>query len=518
MSGDKPPLVNPDEIPFTDLAPEYLETVARNVKDDGGNIADSGNTIRSTWQGLGEVYSAPESGQLLSAVDRVAELGDDISDALTSVADALVTFAEEGGKAKKELVALRGEARDFLESIEAEGEDWNKDEDAVAEHRDLRGRINAAIVAYQEAERKCANAITSLFAGGTTFVAGNAQEPTPCRAGEQVYGLEEIPEQASMPWGGPQAVDAPFYVDAAAGAHDLWLGNVREAGSMLGVHRDGDWGVESGGEWLANEKAYWYETYQSTAALTGLYTPRDATWGVDSAGEWAANATRVRVEMAHAMVPWREWDERPGYVITQGGANISTAIGGAVLGATGVGAPAGAALASRAGLPRGPPARACKGCGGCAAPTRRRETCPPAPTPAPVRSMPPHPRAIHPGPGPMRCLTGKHPPTGARTPPRNTCSASWASSTWTPNKSDSKPPWTNTNPCNTNSPWPAEAVAVICPIPAPGSETVLREHNRTLPHRRETQVPVLPAAAIMAMVLPGMAAHHPLWTVVPVTG
>lgn len=349
MSGDKPPLVNPDEIPFPTMAPDYLEMVAKDVKDDGGNIADSGNTIRSTWQGLGEVYSAPESSELLAAVDQVAELGEGINDALKTVADALVTFAEEGGAAKKKLVELRSEARDFLESIEADGEDWNKDEDKVAEHEDLRGRINDAILAYQQAERRCANTITSLIEGGTTFVAGDPAGDNKTADNEQVYGLEEIPEQASMPWGGPQMVDAPWYVDAAAGTHDLWVGGVRDMGSMAGFHRDGDWGVESTDEWLANEKAYWYETYQGSAALTGFYTPTEG-WGVDSAGEWANNVTQVRLQMAHSMVPWTEWDERPGYVLTQGGGNIGTAIGGALLGATGVGAPAGAALLSRAGL------------------------------------------------------------------------------------------------------------------------------------------------------------------------
>ncbi|WP_133740311.1 hypothetical protein [Actinorugispora endophytica] len=50
------------------------------------------------------------------------------------------------------------------------------------------------------------------------------------------------------------------------------------------------------------------------------------------------------------MVPWREWADRPGYVITTGLINVGSLVAGVALTVTGVGAPAGAALIGWRGL------------------------------------------------------------------------------------------------------------------------------------------------------------------------
>src|SRR5699024_4961582 len=106
---------------------------------------------------------------------------------------------------------------------------------------------------------------------------------------------------------------------------------------MLGLHSSEGWFNASWGDALFE---YHEDNIQSALGLVGLYDAESDSYGWagwDSAGS-AWNG------LAHSVVPWEEWDERPGYVIGTALLNIGATVGGAVLTATGVGSPVGVAL------------------------------------------------------------------------------------------------------------------------------------------------------------------------------
>ncbi|MFC3996253.1 hypothetical protein ACFOVU_10030 [Nocardiopsis sediminis] len=316
-------VIKPDEIIIPELNACELQTAASALRNDGTGIAQTGNDIKSAWEGLYGIYVAPEADILLAAVNPVATAGDDFKNGVSTVADALDEFAEEAGPIQTRLRELKSEAVAFKAHIDA-NDDWREDEDKVNEFNDLNDEIFAKLNAYMAAERTCANKITAIF-GGTTFVAGEyGQEPNP-REGQEVYGYTSVPEGVQTPWATPQEHNAPWWEDVGMGAWDFVSAPFLDAASMVGLYtEEGGW---FNGNPIDNAAQYWGDTWEGVKALVGVHG--------------GSNALAAWTEVAHSIVPWREWDDRPGYVITQGVLNIGTTIAGVVLTATGVGAVAG---------------------------------------------------------------------------------------------------------------------------------------------------------------------------------
>lgn len=321
-------LVTPDNIPVPEVKPEELEAAAKAIDTDGQNIADSGNNIQSTWQGLAEVYSAPESGELLSAVDAVSKLGEDINDALETVAEALRTFAEEAAPLKKKLASLKSQANDFLETVE-DVEEVRDDDEKREEHNSIKTGIDDAVVAYQAAERKCANKITSLF-NGTTFVPDKGEILT---EGRETHGVKEIPEEAATPWGTSQEEDKIWIADVGSGIWNVTGGatvdRLADMARLSGFYTDEGWGVESTSDWWGNVYAYGEQSNKETMALVGLVKVEDSGFG--AWGDWERRdgvAEDAWKGMGDSIVPVSEWEQRPGYTLTVGGINAAVSIAG----------------------------------------------------------------------------------------------------------------------------------------------------------------------------------------------
>ncbi|WP_017619842.1 hypothetical protein, partial [Nocardiopsis gilva] len=351
--SDEPPLINPGAIPVPLTAPEELESTATTLISDGEEVAQAGQDIKSSWQGLSGVYSAPESDQLVAALNPVATTGDDFSDAMDTVGEALQTFAEKAAKIKKKLVGLRLEAQDFIDNV-ASKDDWRDDPDNIAKHNDLISEVGSQQAAYQEAERECANKITSIF-GGTTFVPADRQV---CKPGEVGYGMGfwDLDQATPTPWGSPQTVDEPWYVDAWDGAVDIAAGFGQFAGGATGIYGPDGWAKDP---WDSFEIGghFRHQLVQGAASLFGVRVGDETDLSVS----WASDEEtwNARKEVAHSIVPWREWGDRPAYVLVQAGINIgSMAFGGAgavkamaqgAKGAAGAARAAGAAEAAAAG-------------------------------------------------------------------------------------------------------------------------------------------------------------------------
>ncbi|WP_433700821.1 hypothetical protein [Nocardiopsis sp. CA-288880] len=335
MSDD---LIDPDAIPVPIVNTVLLESAAGGLRTDGENIAESGQSIKSSWAGLQAVYSAPEAETLYSAVDPVATTGDSVETDFGTAATALETFAERARELRSELVQARQDARDLVAEIRSD-DDWDDggffggESDKVEEHNNLLNHVNSLHQQYQEAERECANAITALF-GGTTFIASNADGTTQPDAGEAVYGFEEAPEDVGTPWGSPQGTDHMWYVDAIHGGGDVLMGSLEDMGGAVGIHGSEGWFT---GGWGDNFTSYWGDSIAGLGAMTGFYNPQTGEM-VNSPGEWWDTARGAWGDAIHGFFPWTELGERPGYVFGTVLTNIGMIAGGAALSATGIGA------------------------------------------------------------------------------------------------------------------------------------------------------------------------------------
>ncbi|MDA0563782.1 hypothetical protein LG943_05490 [Streptomonospora sp. S1-112] len=339
MSDD---LIDPDSIPIPAVDPDALEDAAADLRAQGGNIAETGEAVKTSWSDLRDHYVAPEAETLFAVMDPVAEKGDEVNVDLGQVAAALETFAETARDLKAQLVQAKADAQDFRASIEGD-DDWDEggffggESDKVGEHNDLLNRVNSLVHRYWAAERDCANAITALF-GGTRFVGAGADGGQP-GAGESVYGTAEPFSGVETPWGSPQSTDHQGHVDLVHGAGDVLMGTLEDFGGAFGLHGDEGW-LWQGGSWTGNLGGYWGDSIAGLGAMAGVYNPEtgEFTAGLGEAWDVARGAWGDAI---HGFFPWTELDERPGYVFGTALTNIGMIAGGIALSATGLGAVAG---------------------------------------------------------------------------------------------------------------------------------------------------------------------------------
>ncbi|WP_150251065.1 DNA/RNA non-specific endonuclease [Nocardiopsis deserti] len=347
-------LIDPDAIPLpislTNLV--MLESAADSLKEDGESIAGRAHDIRSSWSGLQGLYQAPEAETLFSVLDPVPDDGESVESDLSTVSGALNSFAERARELRSEMVALKTRAHVFLASIEGD-DDWDEggplggENPKVAEHNELLNEVTRIQTDYMEAERDCANAITALF-GGPVFVPMNADGSNPPSGDEIGYGLSEPPVDMPTDWGSPQGTDHHWYVDVTHSFGDWTTGAAVDLAGATGLHYEGQWGVPiifgplAANPWTnpqgtANAQNYGQDTFMGLMYLSGFYTgeapPRieaerelvrgSFAWELDgwtmpsSTGEWWDNAGPYWTEVVEGVLRLDEWEERPGYAITQ---------------------------------------------------------------------------------------------------------------------------------------------------------------------------------------------------------
>ncbi|WP_026401376.1 hypothetical protein [Actinomadura rifamycini] len=321
-------------IPTPDLA--GLETAARAIKKDGAAIAATGHRIAAAWSGLRDAYRAPEAGELLAAIRPVPAAGDDAERALTVVGDALLTFVAEARAAIERLRRLQLEAAAFRDEI-AGDDDWTHDGRLTEKNDILIGAVAHALAEYQGAERDCANRISSTFGGARYVPAG-----TPARPDWVVYGADEhnLPDAAETPWGTP-GEDTYWWEDVGAGFGTFFGGLLDTFTDLTGL-TDTENGAAFGaglGDIAGNLRDNWTDLAAGLGtaglALSGI-KGKDG-WIVDGDGvhpkRFVTNRLDAKASLIDAMVPWREWDDRPGYVLSLGGLNAASLLleGGGLL-------------------------------------------------------------------------------------------------------------------------------------------------------------------------------------------
>lgn len=184
-------MINAAGIPRIPGDMQVLAEHARQLQSLGSEIADTGESVHGTWQGLAPAYDAPEAGQLLAATGPVKSVSAAMGEDVTATGAILATYAREVEEIQRQLDSLRAQAGDFEQSIEGD-DDWREDGDMVDRSNELVGQVNDAWAAYQAAESKCVNALNAL--------SGSAQ---PCLAVD--YTADELDQAAAseqgLPWG-----------------------------------------------------------------------------------------------------------------------------------------------------------------------------------------------------------------------------------------------------------------------------------------------------------------------------
>ncbi|OLT26875.1 hypothetical protein BJF83_20210 [Nocardiopsis sp. CNR-923] len=348
MLTDGDDKISPATFPVPTPSPGYIETLASQLRTSGGAISDIGHDINSSWGGLTGCYVAPEAGELYTVLNPVATDGDTVSDGLDTAASALADFADALTGIKSRWERLRNEATEFRNRIDAEGDEWREAEGLkgvfgigqspnVAENNGYITRGERLIEDYAEAERNCANRINAGVPGRTRFAA-MPEGDGDLDSGVFYHGYEQDLSDLATAWGMEAATtDEHWWVDVGAAVGDWAVGAAEGLGAMVGAHSSEGWFQMSWGDALWEN---WEGTAQSLSSLAGMYDAESDSWGWSG---WGTVGSAWR-DLAHSVVPWEEWDDRPGYVIGTAVLNIGVTALGAALSATGVGAAVGVPL------------------------------------------------------------------------------------------------------------------------------------------------------------------------------
>lgn len=341
--------ISPADFPVPTSVPTDLEEMARALRRAGGSMAETGSAITSSWSGLSTWYAAPEADTLFGVLAPVTSSGIVIEMATDRVAGAVEDFAESVRDIKQRWGGLRARSYSFLREIEGD-EDWTKadtlfggESDNVQKNADLVTEAQSLIAEYNEAERTCANIINIGIDGRTRFVEGSEVGADGPASDEYVHGISTDLSDVPMEWGTPAEVDQHWWTDVGDAVWDFGVGAVEGTGAMLGMHSSEGWFEASWGDALWE---YHEGNVQSVASLVGMYDAESDSFGW-AGGEALGSAWK---DLAHSVVPWEEWDERPGYVIGTAALNIVAVVGGAALTATGVGAVVGVPLMAWRGM------------------------------------------------------------------------------------------------------------------------------------------------------------------------
>ncbi|WP_435109513.1 hypothetical protein [Nocardiopsis synnemataformans] len=338
-------VIDPRNFPVPTASPATLERQARDLRREGSNVAGIGGDIKSAWEGLSSCYFAPEAETLYAVVNPVATDGDKVETSFDKAASALETFAEAVRDIQAKWTTLTSDAYTFRNSIEGD-DDWReadgfvnsllgRESDKVEEHQALLDRADALRREYEAAEIACANAINAEIPYRTDFTAGDGDgESAP---GVFEHGYDGYLGDVATAWGGPMETDHGWWIDAGAAVGDFFVGIAEDVGGITGMYSSEGWFEMSWGDAMWE---YHEGNLQSLASLAGMYDSENDSWGW-SGWDTVGNAWK---DAAHAVVPWEEWGERPGYVIGTALLNIGATVGGAVLTATGVGAVVGVPL------------------------------------------------------------------------------------------------------------------------------------------------------------------------------
>jgi hypothetical protein len=204
---------------------EALTIHATSLRTVGADVADTGARVHATWQALRTVYQAPEGEQLFAATLPVQQVTASVGEDIETAGTVLIRYADEVRDIQARLKALSGQAAEF-EADMAFVEDPGAEQAYVDRNNELVAAVNVAMADFDDAQRRCANAINALYRSASAHRA--TDDDGRVEPGEYGATVDQLDAAASgpagVPWGGfehPAPAEEPRgFTDYA---HDVLL-------------------------------------------------------------------------------------------------------------------------------------------------------------------------------------------------------------------------------------------------------------------------------------------------------
>lgn len=291
MSG----LVNVGEIPYTDVELSGITAGAGRLRTVASAVRDGTADIHSAWTPISQSYEGPGDQALYDAMTPIVPQGTSFGDDLDSVAKALDDFVTEVTPIVEKLKTYVTRGNTLHADVAKHDGAWDEDETLNGENNDIINGVANQVVAYQAAERTCANTIRAL----------NCLAPLHSMSGDGTddplgYGYDELPMGTQLPWGTAEARKE------SCGEKTLYF----VPNLVKGVVVDGIWGTVQGlGQLVGIDGTGWHldtltNAWKGMGSLIG-YSAADDSWSWGNAGDaWKG--------LGKATVGWDEWAKDPG--------------------------------------------------------------------------------------------------------------------------------------------------------------------------------------------------------------
>lgn len=305
MSG----LVKVGEIPYTDVDLSGITSGATKLRTVASAVRDGTADIHSAWTPISQSYEGPGDETLFDAMTPIVPQGTTFGDDLDSVAKALDAFVTEvtpivaklqayvtrGNQLHKDVKAFTPKQTTTEYGSSATTESWDQDETLNDENNAIINGVAAQVVAYQAAERTCANTIRGLSGLPPLHAMSGDGKDDPLG-----YGYKELPAGTKLPWGA-----ASDRNESCSEKTVDFLPNL-----VKGVLVDGIWGTVKGVGTLfgVDGTGFHWETaatsWSGILALTGFDTKTMSRNPELQQQAWT--------DALKATVGWDEWGKDPG--------------------------------------------------------------------------------------------------------------------------------------------------------------------------------------------------------------
>ena len=299
-------MIQPDQIPRIQSDLDVLVLHGQALKTQAQQFADTGLDVHTTWQGLAAFYRAPEAAGLLAATAPVKTKTAHVGHDLTVIGQALLTYADAVRPLQTRLNNLWVEAWAFRGLVDG-NDGWNESRHLVAQHNQLITDVDAAVAAWEAAERTCANTIDTLF-GGVHWVLDNLDGTHQTNEyGYTAKDLDQASHSGAGLWGKAAEHDLHWWQDGwndwvhfHDGGHQAVIDTLVGLRDLAGLGPDGSF------------KASWTGLYRlSLAASPNLGLIIAANQVHSLPGTPQGTLAEYYKNNAKGLVAWDEWKHDP---------------------------------------------------------------------------------------------------------------------------------------------------------------------------------------------------------------
>lgn len=223
--------------------PEELRTAAKSLLDSATAIHTVTEAAAQSWGKLQAqgVYVIDGAEVVFSAYRPIQRASQGFADDFGTVDAAANVFADAVADLRTRLAGLRSRAAAFNQKITGDDE-WNKDEDLIAEQDGITNELNTIRSELSGHERTFAQAISDLY-GGNEYVEYSENGPGD---GQFEHGIPKDALNAGaaagdVPWAHPVEYDQPWYRDTGdavwsfgKGVWDSGVGAVTGITNLIG--------------------------------------------------------------------------------------------------------------------------------------------------------------------------------------------------------------------------------------------------------------------------------------------